>query len=189
MTETLAENNMPISICIPHLFTTITKEQINKVFNGLQLGDIESIDLHVGKDFQRAFIHFRNLYSTEHARCIIKRFKDGETLKVIYNDPWFWKCSISRAKKYTARTGPRYVSKYNSKNQIIALKKTLTEERRRFAAELEAKDEEIKELNSIINELLLSSDDKVVVPNDESLLRRKRVQQRLAAWMQDNRSD
>ena len=173
----------PPSICIPHLFTTITRDKIHHVFNELKIGDIESIDLHVSKDFQRAFIHFRSWYTTPHAQSIMKRFQDGEILKIIYDDPWFWKCSISQAKKYTPQTSNRYVSKYNSKNQIIALKKTLTEERRRFAAELNAKTEEIKELYALIGELSHQTQE-AIVSNDETLLRRKRVQQRIAAWMQ-----
>ena len=59
----------------------------------------------------------------------------------------------------------------------------MTEERRRFAAELNAKTEEIKELYALIGELSHQTQEDIV-SNDETLLRRKRVQQRIAAWMQ-----
>tara|TARA_Y100001980_G_C14424800_1_gene214835 strand:- start:560 stop:748 length:189 start_codon:yes stop_codon:yes gene_type:complete len=41
--------------------------------------------------------------------AIRQRLIDGEIIKVVYNNPWFWKCSASRVAKpegYNARQPP-----------------------------------------------------------------------------------
>ena len=82
------------SLCIPRVFNSVTRRQIRKVISEMQLGDIDYIDLHLGRDYQKVFVYFKNWYTTPFATSIRKRFLDGEELKIIYDDPWFWKCSL-----------------------------------------------------------------------------------------------
>ena len=73
----------------------------------LVLGEIERIDMvkregQNGKpDHQRVFIHFKKWYSNEtadHAREILL---DERNIKVVYDEPWFWKIWASKSKKPT----------------------------------------------------------------------------------------
>ena len=52
------------SICIPRIFNTISRERIKKVFDAYNLGSIDNIDIHVGRDFQRVYIYFKQWHTT-----------------------------------------------------------------------------------------------------------------------------
>ena len=161
------------SLCIPRLFHSITRPRIEKVINEMQFGEIDYIDLHLGRDYQKAFIYFKTWFTTSFAISIKKRFLDGEELKIIYDDPWFWKCSLNRSRGerggYSGlrRTPRAYVSKYNTSNQLIAMKKVLAEQRGKFARALEEKDREIKRLSTYISACM----------GDDLLLKKKRQAQ------------
>ena len=91
------------SLCIPRVFANVTRERIAKVFEELDLGIIERIDLvsKVGRDngdkFQRVFIHFRSWGGNSNAIKARERVLQGKEIKIIYDDPWFWKVSANRA--------------------------------------------------------------------------------------------
>ena len=160
------------SICIPQMFKGISRHRIKNTFDEMQLGEIDYIDLHLGKDYQKVFVHFKAWHNTSFAQAIKQRILDGEELKIIYDDPWFWKCSLNRshiARRYNGvlRARGRYVSKYNTSNQLIALKKVLTEQRAEFARALEEKECEIKRLSTYISTCM----------GDDLLLKKKRQAQ------------
>jgi hypothetical protein len=57
--------NMP-SLCIPRVFPNIDEKRIRKIFDELQIGNIERIDIlnkqtEKGEKYNRVFIHF-NMY-------------------------------------------------------------------------------------------------------------------------------
>jgi len=95
-----------LSICIPRVFINISKTKIKSVFQNLNIGNIERIDTiyynSKSSKFYRAFIHFNSLYNTKNSIKItnILDNNDNDTsFKVIYDTPWFWKCSKSRVPK------------------------------------------------------------------------------------------
>ena len=94
--------NVP-SLCIPRVFANVTRERIAKVFEELDLGIIERIDLvsKIGRDngdkFQRVFIHFRSWGGNSNAVKARERVLQGKEIKIIYDDPWFWKVSANRS--------------------------------------------------------------------------------------------
>jgi hypothetical protein len=45
------------------------------------------------------FIHFKRWNSDENTTCTRQALLDEETIKVVYDDPWFWKISASRTRK------------------------------------------------------------------------------------------
>ena len=157
------------SLFVPRIFKSVRERKVHNVFAALQLGDIETIDLHLGKDFQRAYIYFKQWYPTPEAEAIKARFLEGEEIKIIYDDPWFWKCKLNLNKKTASRKYP-YVSKYNSSNQIIALKRKMSEERANFKSILDGKDRELDLLREVI----------LAFKGDDGLLWRKKMQQRKA---------
>jgi len=166
MAAIVAVNNP--SICVPFIFSNISRTRIHRVFTDLELGEVETIDIHLDKNCQRAFIHFKFWHTTQRVQDIKQRLLDGEELKVIYDDPWFWKCSLYR------RKGDR---KLISQSSIQKVQRKLVSLRREYKIMLESKNAEIKALYDLISEL---SDGKIR-DLDSMLLRRKHTQQRIAA--------
>ena len=102
--ETIADN-VP-SMCIPRTFVNITRSHVYKTINDLNLGVIDHIDMvrrknEKGEDFQRVFIHFSKWHSNSVADRARKLLLSGKEIKVIYDDPWFWKISANRSSERT----------------------------------------------------------------------------------------
>jgi hypothetical protein len=92
------------SLCIPRVFQNITFRRIKGVFDELRLGEIDRVDLvrcenAKGEKFKRAYIHFNSWYDNEEAQQALEIIRGGGTFEIIYDDPWFWKCSMSRVRK------------------------------------------------------------------------------------------
>ncbi len=93
------------SICIPRVFKSITRKDIYVVFEKLDLGAIGRIDMVAktnerGECYNKVFIHFK-LWNKKNPTVQATRDKllKGEEVKIVYNEPWFWKCSASRVEK------------------------------------------------------------------------------------------
>ena len=89
------------SICIPRIFSNITKQRIINTFADLGLGEVASVDLlertnQDGDKYLRAYVHFKRWYSNKDASATRKRLLDGKDAKIVYDEPWFWKISASR---------------------------------------------------------------------------------------------
>jgi len=90
------------SMCIPRVFKNITEERIRRVLEQLNLGDIERVDMvqkrnDGGNEFQRVFIHFKRWYKNADADKARERLLTGNEIKIVYDDPWFWKISANRS--------------------------------------------------------------------------------------------
>ena len=106
-TSTISPNEP--SICIPRVFANITEARVRAIIRELDLGAIERIDMverenQRGEKYQRVFIHFQEWYNTmesgepnESAIEVRRRLVAGEEVKVVYDDPWFWKLSASKS--------------------------------------------------------------------------------------------
>jgi hypothetical protein len=106
--ETIADN-VP-SMCIPRTFINITRNHVYKTINDLNLGVIDHIDMvrrknEKGEDFQRVFIHFSKWYSNSVADRARTLLLSGKEVKVIYEDPWFWKISANRSSERALQKG------------------------------------------------------------------------------------
>ena len=102
-------SNVP-ALCIPRVFPNISEQRIRSVFNTLDLGEIDRIDIvnktsEKGVKFNRVFVHFKSWNSSENSNLARERLLNGKEIKIIYEDPWFWKVSaykkqpINHAKK------------------------------------------------------------------------------------------
>jgi len=97
-------NNVPChlpSLCIPRVICDVNESQIRKIFNDLGLGIIERIDLvtkysHSGEKYNRVFIHFKKWFQESNAKKARERLLNGNEIKVMYEEPWFWKVSAYR---------------------------------------------------------------------------------------------
>ena len=92
--------NVPI-ICIPRVFPNINESRIRRVFDELNLGSIERIDIvskstEKGEKFNRVFVHFKKWNSEGNAEIARERLLNGKDIKIVYDDPWFWKVSAYR---------------------------------------------------------------------------------------------
>lgn len=96
------------SLCIPRVFSNITDKRVAYVIREVGLGEIDHIDMvpktaDDGTRFQRVFIHFKSWNSTQSARSARERVLSGKEIKIVYDDPWFWKLSANRAVSRTPR--------------------------------------------------------------------------------------
>ena len=91
------------SICIPRTLNNITWRTVKDTFEEiLGKGTVERVDLindRNGDPFCKVFIHMRYWPTDENAVNIRSRLVDGQTVKIVYDTPWFWKCSASRLPK------------------------------------------------------------------------------------------
>jgi len=104
-------SNVP-SLCIPRVFANITQERVVKTFNQLGLGAIDHIDMITregpnGQKFQRVFVHFRAWASSVEAQNVRQRMLEGKEIKIIYDEPWFWKVSANRSQPRNNQGHPR----------------------------------------------------------------------------------
>jgi hypothetical protein len=103
-------NTTSPSLCIPRVFSNISREKIFKVFQQIQFGVIDHIDMIPirndnrnagsgggGGSYQRVFIHFKS-WNPE-ANMWRERLLSGKEVKIVYHDiePYFWKVSANRS--------------------------------------------------------------------------------------------
>ena len=86
-----------VSICIPRVFNNISWYRIKQAFIALNWGFIERVDVIPSGGTKRAFVHFAPGRFT--ATKILEALINGEQIKIIYEDPWFWQISLSRSAK------------------------------------------------------------------------------------------
>ena len=117
------EDTAPIthpSICIPRTFPTIrgeqTKRAVFKTFRELRVGFIDRIDVVHKTDknderFCTVYVHMKDWnMRSQLARDTRQKLLDGEEIKIVYDEPWFWKCTMSAVEKPENRysDGPQY---------------------------------------------------------------------------------
>ena len=93
------------SICIPRVFTSMTRRDLYNVIEKLNLGAVDRIDMvskvnDRGEPYYKVFIHFKMWNNKDAtARATRDKLLKGEEIKIVYKDPWFWKCTASRVEK------------------------------------------------------------------------------------------
>lgn len=96
-------NNVP-SLCIPRVFSNWTESRIRRIFDDLGMGEILRIDVvskttEKGEKFNRVFVHFKRWFANQNADMARERLLNGKEIKIVYDDPWFWKVSAYREVK------------------------------------------------------------------------------------------
>jgi hypothetical protein len=118
--------NVP-SMCIPRVFKNITRDRIANVFRELDLGTIDRIDLiqrenEKGEKFQKSFVHFKTWHNNPNAIRAREMLLSGKEVKVIYDDPWFWK--IGANKSSGSGSGSVSISGAREQKPMIAFDET-----------------------------------------------------------------
>ena len=85
------------TLCLPKIDSNTTRNQLFNVFNRYNFGLIKKIDLITISNSKRAFIHYINWNNNEKNKKIKEYLDDGLDIKIIYDFPWFWKCSKSKS--------------------------------------------------------------------------------------------
>ena len=105
MAQNFKENSNPttgVSLCIPFVFKTVTKEKIFAVMRLMGVGHIERIDLVDVNDRQnKAFVHFapEKWVCNEYGLSVLNTMKNGNPWEVYYNSRGYWKVYISACQK------------------------------------------------------------------------------------------
>ena len=117
MSTTIDFRTMPAnvpSLCIPRVFPNIDERRIRGIFDSLNMGEIARVDIvhrqtDKGEKFNRIFIHWKRWNDGENANQARERLLNGKEIKIIYDDPWFWKISAYRepVKRPVATPAPR----------------------------------------------------------------------------------
>lgn len=108
MSYSTTNHNSPtyaVSICIPRAFHKLTwkivKSAFETAFNAP--GCVKQVDLVPRTDdqmrpFKRIFVHFDFWPDNDTANYAMERMTstEGGTFQLVYDEPWYWKCSLSR---------------------------------------------------------------------------------------------
>ena len=104
-----ANSGRSVSLCISRVFPNIGWRRIKRHMIEAQLGFIERVDVVPVYDkptgkirFKRAFVHFReNSWNNRdpQAREALERLRNGESIRLVYEDPWWWSVSISTSER------------------------------------------------------------------------------------------
>jgi len=110
MASNMSSDN--ISICVPRVFPNITWTRVKDAFEELDLGKVERVDMvnktnDKGEKFKRVFVHFKHWNNNKTAQAVKEKLMKGDSIKVVYDDPWFWKVYKSNAPKPTFDKKPK----------------------------------------------------------------------------------
>ena len=94
------------SLFIPRVFPNIDEKRIRRIFDELAIGVIERVDIvpinsspscaKLGDSFNRVYVHFNNWLSNTDANKTREALLSGKEIKIVYDEPWFWKVSAYR---------------------------------------------------------------------------------------------
>jgi hypothetical protein len=93
-------SNFPV-LCIPRVYSNIGEPRIRRIFEELDMGDLDRIDVvtkvsEKGEKFNRVYVHFREWNNSDNSNMARERLLEGKDIKIMYDDPWFWKISAYR---------------------------------------------------------------------------------------------
>jgi len=143
--------NIP-SLCIPRVYPNIDERRIYRIFDDLKLGDIDRINIvrtnnAKGEKCNRVFIHFTRWYNSRNADTARERLLNGNDIKVIYDDPWFWKVAAYRE----APPSHRIVERVESQSdKSVSEKRTVKRLDNRSSPTREELDKELEKINPSI---------------------------------------
>lgn len=110
----MSSSNM--SLCIPRVFPNITWKRVKEVFEELGLGKVERVDMvnktnEKGEKFKRVFVHFKHWNKGKTVQAVKDKLESGDFVKIVYDDPWFWKVYKSDAPKPVFEKKPKAAKK------------------------------------------------------------------------------
>ena len=137
------------SLCIPSAYANISESRIRRVFDALNLGIIERVDIvrinrgegrgggeekaFIGRpgvlagrggttSYNRVFIHFRRWFNDETASTFRERMLTGGEGDIVYEDPLYWKVSAYRQDPVRAASDADAAAKERAKEERFLCK-------------------------------------------------------------------
>jgi hypothetical protein len=84
-----------IILCIPRMATDVPKHLIASTFKKMNLGNIDSIyesqSQHMPQ-YKRVLIYIKWDYESPVVQQIITHLENNQTIKIVYDMPWYWIC-------------------------------------------------------------------------------------------------
>ncbi len=116
--------NVPV-LCIPRVYPNINEGRIRRIFDDLNMGELERIDIvskasEKGEKFNRVFVHFRRWNNSDNANTARERLLNGKDIKIIYDEPWFWKISAYRESATRRESAPQQQPSGNARKPTLA---------------------------------------------------------------------
>ncbi len=166
--------NLP-SLCIPRVFMNIDEKRIRRIFDELNMGEIQRIDVvskttDKGEKFNRIFVHFKRWFANETADMARERLLNGKEIKIIYDDPWFWK-----------------VSAYREANNAPARPNVEKPTHKKASLQFDSDEEEITKSTTIRNRYSNIDETKTRNENDNSRMTRNENNNRMTRNENNNR--
>lgn len=93
------ERPIVYSIVIPRVFKNIGEKRIRAIIYKLNFGFLQRVDIvpKRGKEFNVVFLHFSQWNTSPTANAIRSRLDNGDQVKVVYEQPWYWLIKKSEA--------------------------------------------------------------------------------------------
>ena len=89
------KKNEQIILCIPRMATDVPKDLITTTFKKMHLGNIDSIyesqSQHMPQ-YKRVLIYVKWNYDSHVVQQIMTHLENNQTIKIVYNMPWYWIC-------------------------------------------------------------------------------------------------
>jgi hypothetical protein len=99
METKLSKMEVRRTICIPRVEKKMRMDYIKQKFAQWNIGkvvQIKEIPLHTDTDYKRVMIDIYMNASQENSMYVLNRFDKGQTVKLVHNNPWFWKMMVAR---------------------------------------------------------------------------------------------
>jgi hypothetical protein len=106
-------------LCIPGVFANIGEERIRRAFADLDIGEITRVDIVIpkfdaaanaapsNKKFNRVFIHIV-WNNSRQAASAQEKLSQGKEIKIVYDQPWFWKVSAYKKTEKAKAPEPKH---------------------------------------------------------------------------------
>jgi len=106
MSSANQSTNQLLSLYIPHVFPNFTTEYITGVFQTLDLGRVDHVDLvskidKNGKYYNAAYVHFAEWFDGPAAQNFQERVTNpNKEARIIHDEPWYWIVLENKTKKF-----------------------------------------------------------------------------------------
>lgn len=94
-------DNCEPSICIPRTLNNKSRHDIKDIFETIfGVSSVYRVDIITKHDIDqehcKIFVHFNKWSQDKVINDIRERLIRGDNIKIVYDNPWFWRCSASR---------------------------------------------------------------------------------------------
>jgi len=85
-------------ICIPRICKSITQQDIKKVFDTYNFGNIQYINIVSGQENNKVFVKYNYWNYSQQSQQFRSAINNKQEIKIFHSFPDFWKCYKSFSK-------------------------------------------------------------------------------------------